>query len=119
MRTNYLFLKYRIIKHKRALKSAGFVVLLAIIIIAAFAVTVNVLEIETPYFNPPPETVWRYFTLTYPQNSPNGQPLTVSVNLTTRGDFAVGQKTYMYVSGSLANNLFQNLSFVYPWGYTQ
>lgn len=90
--------------------------LTSLIIVSLVFVFFNVFDVEFPIVNPAPTVVYRYFTLTYPQNSP-AYSLILSVNLTTRGDFVQGQPVNIQVGGLVTVNFLENVPFIYPNGF--
>jgi hypothetical protein len=116
---DHYYLGIKIDERKKWKNIGKFVIVAALILLvisSLTAVVVNVFDIQVPVFNPAPSVVWRYFELDYTQNTFDPS-LRVYVNLTTSGNFVQGQAITMYVSGSIKNELLQNLTSVYPYGY--
>jgi hypothetical protein len=99
---------------KLVMKIIFFACLLTLIIISAIAVVVNILDVSTPFLNPPSPTVSQFISIDYPSATGlvfNATPVVhININLTTSGAFVQGQIVNLDAAGTISQSLIGNLS---------
>jgi len=91
------------------MKIIFFACLLTLIIISAIAVVVNILDVSTPFLNPPFPTVSQFISIDYPSATGlvfNATPVVhININLTTSGTFVQDQIVNLDAAGTISQSL--------------